>query len=163
MAVFLCAGWSMASPLPAASAEPFCQVQLGGKIATVPCGTCEDVLAEPGMAGNVACSDSRPAVSPPPSRQGSVEQADVPGMRHDPVRGQPCGNYGKYVFGRDQNGGLYSCHYDGRSSNVWDGPLDWPLRGVQKEGTRCAGNAYAQSPDGFALSCSTLDNVWARI
>lgn len=70
MAVLLCTGWSMASPLPAASAEPFCQVQLGGKIATVPCGTCEDVLAEPGMAGNFACTnppvpDPRSAIAPP--------------------------------------------------------------------------------------------------
>jgi len=74
MAVLLCAGWSTASSLPTASAEPFCQVQLGGKIATVPCDTCDDVLAEPGIAGNVACSDSPPAVAPPArSGVGSAE------------------------------------------------------------------------------------------
>lgn len=84
VAIFLCAGWSLASPSPLASAEPLCQVQLGGKIATVPCGTCEDVLAEPGMAGNVACSEVRPAVTPPPAQQSHVGQGDVPGMRHDP-------------------------------------------------------------------------------
>lgn len=80
MAVFFCASWGIASPLPAASAEPFCQVQLGGKIATVPCGSCEDVLAEPGMAGNVACSDSRPAIAPP-ARSGAG--------RAEPPRGRP--------------------------------------------------------------------------
>lgn len=63
MAVLLCAGWSMTPP--SASAVPFCQVRLGDKVATVPCGTCEDVLAEPGMAGNVSCTDTRPATRPP--------------------------------------------------------------------------------------------------
>lgn len=80
MAVFLCAGWSMASPLPAASAEPFCEVQLGGKIATVPCGTCDDVLAEPGMAGNVACSNSRPG-APPRSDNGPLTAVDQQYLR----------------------------------------------------------------------------------
>ena len=89
-------------------------------------------------------------------------ESDVPGMRHDPVRGQPCSNYGKYVFGRDQKGRLFSCH-GGPKGFMWDGPLDWPLRGIQKEGTSCTGYAYAQSPDGFALSCYTSDGIWGRI
>jgi hypothetical protein len=57
-------------PSATAHANPpaLCQYQLGDKIVTVACGTCEDLLAEPGMAGNVACLASPPAapVQPQP-------------------------------------------------------------------------------------------------
>lgn len=48
-------GLSLVWSVPRGAAEPYCQVQLGDKIATVPCSTCENLLAEPGMAGNVDC------------------------------------------------------------------------------------------------------------
>jgi hypothetical protein len=65
------------NPPPAAAPAyaPYCQVQLGDKIATVPCGTCEDVLAEPGMAGNVACPG--PGVPQPPPATASPATADT--------------------------------------------------------------------------------------
>ncbi len=71
-----CVGWGLAWPQSVATADPpYCQVQLGGKIATVPCGTCEDVLAQPGMAGNVACPG--PGLPQPPPATASPATSDT--------------------------------------------------------------------------------------
>lgn len=46
---------------PALATPPtYCQSDLGGRVVTVLCTTCEDMLSQPGMAGNVDCSALRP-------------------------------------------------------------------------------------------------------
>lgn len=90
----------------------------------------------------------------------------VPGMDYTAVSGQPCGNRGSYVFGRGANGEVLACHWSQPNQDyLWDGPLQGPLMGVKYIGTPCttAGAivAYAQSPEGYPLTCSW--GQWERI
>ncbi len=91
---------------------------------------------------------------------------DVPGMEFNVVKGQPCSERSKYVYGRDAAGELLACHGSADPVFRWDGPLTGPLMGVQTVGTACAmwgagGISYAQSPDGYPLSCASGE--WGRI
>jgi len=105
------------------------------------------------------CSIAPPVVVAQPS-------GDVPGMDYYAADGVPCGRRGTYVFGRDQTGALLACHWNNPAKAfTWDGPLSGPLEGVQREGTGCttygASIAYAQTPDGYPLSCQW--GQWGRI
>lgn len=91
---------------------------------------------------------------------------DVPGMESNAAPGQPCSERSKFVYGRDVNGNLLACHGSADPVFRWDGPLSGPLMGVQAIGTACtiwgaSGLSYAQSPDGYPLSCAS--GKWLRI
>lgn len=90
----------------------------------------------------------------------------VPGMDYTAVSGQPCGNRATHVFGLGPNGEVLACHwFQTNQDYLWDGPLSGPLMGVKNIGAPCttagASIAYAQSPDGYPLSCSWGE--WGRI
>jgi hypothetical protein len=79
----------LSAPVVHADPPDLCQYQLADKAVTVPCGTCDDVLAEPGMAGNIACAASPPAApvqSQPP--QGEPPAAGPPATS-DPAQLSP--------------------------------------------------------------------------
>ncbi len=105
-----------------------------------------------------------------PAHPARAAAADVPGMNFSAVSGQPCtakptsGGPDRYVFGRGRNGGLFACH--SHNAYRWDGPLDGQLQGVQRDGASCtplaSGTAYAQSPDGFPLSCG-FTGTWGVV
>lgn len=72
VAILIIGGFALlAAPTVHTDPPDLCQQQLGDKVVTVPCGTCDDILAEPGMGGNVACPAS-PAASVP----GQLSQAE---------------------------------------------------------------------------------------
>jgi hypothetical protein len=93
----------------------------------------------------------------------------VPNMDNNAVLGQPCSTpTGRYVFGQDASGNVLICGKPGQ-------PHTWvaagTLVGVREIGaSRCVedihslgdatSTAYAQSPDGVALSCSYPTDTW---
>lgn len=75
---------------------------------------------------------------------------DVPRMQFNAVLGSPCGNSGRYIFGRAANGQPLACvAFDG--SGTW--VLSAPLHGIQRVGDSCSGDGAAQTPDGRPLMC----------
>jgi hypothetical protein len=100
-----------------------------------------------------ACLAAAPWAAADPDNPGLI--GPVPGLVQNAVRGAPCSNYDRYIFGKTATDQWLACRPVPGGGGRWNASIS--VIGVRQLGALCglapSVNVAAQSPDGQPLFC----------